>query len=629
MNEAQIKSNKKHKRIPLLVSSVLFLAVLAVCALYNRMSITPLESYEIGPGADPARWRFTLTDGTVLRPEDGRLPAVSSDMVVICETDITVDPADKPVLVVSATSSDCVFLLNGEMLYSPSGRYQDGRFSAEPYGHAVSSGQFTIHLTGENDVLTMIAQFQGGENRLSRLPGLTVYPSPIHYISKYTGPMASDAQTAGIYFAIFLFVTGLFFVGLWRESFDFSLVLVALCSLSMALNHTVTYSFETWVFQTPAMVWFCQVLPLCTMEWLLWYHLSGKVRKFLLLIPVLSSATAVVLLILGIGDISWSTYMNIVSAYILPAIILVLLLISAVDAVRGNRWFGRFFRYVGYALPVVLAAWCFSSLTGGVLARNIKDAYSRLTGANHSLYLSVVMLCTLLLILYFIQALVDLINGLSQRDVEIQTMYLREKYAIENMEIMRQSQEETRRQHHELRHHMIALEEMIAGKQDDRALDYMRSLIEREKTIPTGMYSEHVVINAVAGHYLNMAKSEGIRVKTDIQAGSRLPLNDEELCILLTNLLENALEACRGMEAGEDCFISLTLSANEEHIFLICENSTGSSVNIAPGCRMSSSKSDVQNHGYGIPAVRHIVDKHYGMLDVSCQNSCFTVKITL
>ena len=129
--------------------------------------------------------------------------------------------------------------------------------------------------------------------------------------------------------------------------------------------------------------------------------------------------------------------MNVVSAYILPCIIIILVIIAAISASKDNSWFRRFFRYAGYSLPVILAAWGVSTLMDGTLARSIKEAFLRLTAANHSLYLPASLLCSWLLILYYIQALADLINGMSEKDAELQTIRLREEYAMENMKIMR------------------------------------------------------------------------------------------------------------------------------------------------------------------------------------------------
>ena len=166
--------------LPLAIGIVLFLVVLAACAFYHQLSIRPMACYEIGPGSAPARWSFTLEDGTVLQPEDGVLAVEGQNTTVICKTEITESVTDKPLLVINANSSDCVFLQDGRVVYSPSGRYVEGAFDSTEYKKASASGQ--LRLDAADPVqLTMVVQLQGEENRLSRLPKLTLYPETINY----------------------------------------------------------------------------------------------------------------------------------------------------------------------------------------------------------------------------------------------------------------------------------------------------------------------------------------------------------------------------------------------------------------------------------------------------------------
>ena len=142
--------------IPFILGIFLFLVVLIICVLYIRWSVTPMEKYDLSPGNVPERWRFSLTDGTTLTPEDGRLPLDGENTVAICETEITEDVSDSPLLVVNAVSSDCVFFLDDQMVYSPSGRYADGQFSSSAYNRSGASGQFVLHSPKETFHLTMI-----------------------------------------------------------------------------------------------------------------------------------------------------------------------------------------------------------------------------------------------------------------------------------------------------------------------------------------------------------------------------------------------------------------------------------------------------------------------------------------
>ncbi len=77
--------------IPFILGIFLFLVVLIICVLYIRWSVTPMEKYDLSPGNVPERWRFSLTDGTTLTPENSRLPLEGENAAVICETEIAED----------------------------------------------------------------------------------------------------------------------------------------------------------------------------------------------------------------------------------------------------------------------------------------------------------------------------------------------------------------------------------------------------------------------------------------------------------------------------------------------------------------------------------------------------------
>ena len=115
----------------------------------------------------------------------------------------------------------------------------------------------------------------------------------------------------------------------------------------------------------------------------------------------------------------------------------------------------------------------------------------------------------------------------------------------------------------------------------------------------------------------------------EIRAGQKLPVRDEDLCILLTNLLENALEACREMEPERERSLLLRISTNEDHIMIDCENSTDKEIKILPDGTIPTSKSDSVDHGYGISSVRRIVEKYCGEFEISCENGRFRAVITI
>ena len=618
---------RARKNAKLIAAILLFLASVAICILYIRRTTVPLDCYEIGPANDTARWEFMLADGTELQPQDGKLPIDGENTIVICETELTGSIRDLPLIVVTSKDSDCAFFIDGQLLYAPSGRYMDGKFSDAAFSTA--SGQFGLPAFGDGKKLTMVVQFQGNEHRLSRMPKLTLYSSPPNYYSQHTSSAAEDALPAGVYFTVALFLAGMFLLGMWKQRCNPRLIILALCALSMAFMRTLSYSYSVIaLLQTPTITWLSATLPQVTMSWMLWYCLSRKMRWIALPVPGIVTAAMLALFIVGLNNMNWVMPMNIMLTWIVPSGLLITLAAAAVDAAKGNALLRRFFLYLAWSVPIVAMVWVFSLLTGGKLVESMKTAVVGLTGPNHSLHNICGLLCDLLLILCFVQAVLNLIGGMAHQEAEMHAMALREWYAMENVEIMRQSQEETWRQRHEIKHHLSLLEKMLTQKQDDRAADYIRSLLAEAKAIPSDSYSDNMVVNAIACYYLNTAKAEGVRVETDIRTNHGLPLKDDELCILLTNLLENALEACRGMKPEQERFISLSMYTDGEHLHITCENSTDTQAVIPSDGAIPSSKSDAKKHGYGIPAMRRIVEKHYGSMNTAYKDKRFTVKIT-
>lgn len=619
---------RKHVRI--ILSIVIFFIVLALCSVYFRLTYTPLPGYDLSPSSDLARWSFMLEDGTILQPENGELPLTGTDTVVLCQTQLTEDLTDSPYFVVFANSADCVIYINDCLVYAPSGRFSEGAYSDTEYKPASASGQFIANITGENDTLTMRVQFCGEDNLVRHLPRLTAYYDLIYYYSQTMAPTAEAAFPAGMYFVLALILSGLFLIGTIKEKPDAGLLFLAFGALAMALSSTATYAVNVaWIYRWVSVSWFCSLLPLVMIGWTLWFRLSKRLRLFLLPVISLTSAALLFYLIAGFGQsTAFNAQMNVVQIWIAPGVILLMLIIAGVDAVKGNPWYKRFFCYLACSVPVIALIWGFSALTGGKLAQTIATAFNYLV-TYHSLFRLCELLCVLILIICFILAVVDLISGLARKDAELRALTLREKYALENMKLTLDTQKSTRQERHELRHHMVFMNEMLCNGQFENAQEYIQYLLQKVDALPSDAYSSNPTINAITGRYLNDAKAAGINVTCDIRTSDKIVLSDDELCMLLTNMLENALDACLAMPDDSERFIHFKLHSSEEHFTVTCENSTQRTLIINKDGSVITSKEDTQHHGFGISIMRQITEKRSGHFSVSCSDGCFTVTATM
>lgn len=99
-----------------------------------------------------------------------------------------------------------------------------------------------------------------------------------------------------------------------------------------------------------------------------------------------------------------------------------------------------------------------------------------------------------------------------------------------------------------------------------------------------------------------------------------------ELCVVLGNLLDNALEACA--EMPRERVISISSKVNNGFMFLQVSNPVKEDVPIH-GNTLPTSKKDKKNHGIGLVSVQNAVQKYDGTLKLSCADKIFLVKVSM
>ena len=109
----------------------------------------------------------------------------------------------------------------------------------------------------------------------------------------------------------------------------------------------------------------------------------------------------------------------------------------------------------------------------------------------------------------------------------------------------------------------------------------------------------------------------------------RLTLSDVEICTLLGNLLENAIEACERLDGESVRKITLKTSVTECMWCITIENTYDGILNLQSDSLPETRKSDTMYHGIGLSSVSHIVKEHHGSLDLLPKGKLFLVGITI
>lgn len=178
---------------------------------------------------------------------------------------------------------------------------------------------------------------------------------------------------------------------------------------------------------------------------------------------------------------------------------------------------------------------------------------------------------------------------------------------------------------HDLRHHARLLADMLYKQNVEEALNYLEKLSTYTLMTSTKIYCENLVVNAVLSSQLAVAKQQNIQVNCKVSLPANLDVDGMELCVLLSNLLENAIEHCCSDGTYVPVLDISILKNNAQICIRIRNNFYGRLYEDKNGTYFSQKPQG----GIGLQSVSAIVAKHHGAMNITYTNQTFTVDVAL
>lgn len=184
---------------------------------------------------------------------------------------------------------------------------------------------------------------------------------------------------------------------------------------------------------------------------------------------------------------------------------------------------------------------------------------------------------------------------------------------------------ETREARHDMRHHFNALQN-LAGKKDWESLE--KYLSDVQDSIPdTGLeLCDNAFVDTVASHYGILYRKQGIPFSFKLDLPAELPVSKIDLCSVLSNLLENALEASLKTDPAKRQIKVKACLYSGRMLLLTVENTFDGVIREKNGVFLSSKR---KGEGIGIQSVRRIADKNGGYSRFFHENGIFYANVML
>ena len=218
--------------------------------------------------------------------------------------------------------------------------------------------------------------------------------------------------------------------------------------------------------------------------------------------------------------------------------------------------------------------------------------------------LSFLLLALLLLSYLFFYLMAAGLNRMNRLRLENQFLSMQQARYDSLLATIRQ----IRQARHDMRHHFHVLQSLAEQENLKGILNYLAKV---QGDIPAGDLGlcENAAADSVAGYFASLYREHGIPFTFTLGLPRELPVPDTDLCPVLSNLLENAMEAgLRTTPGKRQVKVSARLHAGHM-VLLSVENNYDGEVNKKNGVFLSSKR---QGEGIGLQAVRHIAEKNGG-----------------
>ena len=173
---------------------------------------------------------------------------------------------------------------------------------------------------------------------------------------------------------------------------------------------------------------------------------------------------------------------------------------------------------------------------------------------------------------------------------------------------------------HDYINHMKCIRSMVSNKEYDDLLAYLNNLVS-SFPISSFLYNTG---NYVADAILT-EKQVNSSADISIEFNGIIPANidNTDLCIILSNALDNAIEAC--CLCNCDKIINVYSGFKHGYFVLKIKNPTA---NIITDNKFTTTKLDKINHGFGLANIKRTVRKYNGYVATKCENNIFSLNIT-
>lgn len=532
----------------------------------------------------------------------------------------------------------CAVFLDGELLYTtcPDVAIQmDAVTFPNSYTGLSARGESvrcTLPMPYAGRTLT-IATTQIDLEYASPMPGVKLSSQAVD--SELVLTAAADELLPAAGFAVLaLFLTGIWVFACFQEIYDYPSLLLIATMLMQSLSHLRQLDFilpSSTAMDSPLAL-FIPTMELCIpLFWLLLQIKEKRYRRIFCSIlgicTCISLITPVARLFGGLPFYSHFLEAN----TILYCTVISLLIIAVLEARAGNTDFRQFLLGLGIVVSGIAILYVCSLFGTGFYANLIANIFG-LMFVYHDAFPFLHWCAIILLALCAFLFLSHILNRTLQTHTDLLLQQERAKLLDSQLSVQKQFYEaklshekEIRALRHDMAGHLNTLGRLLNEASPAAAKHYLDGVAEYHNEQISKLYSANPYINAVLQNYAAECFKQHVELICHIGIGKHeLPVT--ELCLILNNALENALEASLKLPQS-DRKIKVQAAVRQNLFLLRVSNRFDG--HLSEECELPLSTKEGTEHGYGLSNIRQAAERRDGSLEYYVRNGYFVLDVTL
>lgn len=201
------------------------------------------------------------------------------------------------------------------------------------------------------------------------------------------------------------------------------------------------------------------------------------------------------------------------------------------------------------------------------------------------------------------------------------------EFRLESGDNVKRQYEETRRIRHDLKQVYAVLSALLSENKVAKAEEYLSRNYSEIENMEILIDVGNDFINALLSSKLKRARALGITVRCCVDRA--LSFDEADMCVLLGNMLDNAIEACEKCKNCESPrFVELSIASRGEQFLIEVANSVSENV-LGKNAGLTTTKPNSELHGFGTKSIRQIAEKYDGNVRYFQEGDIFTCEVLL